>query len=137
MREHEFSVMIRSLGALETPWNVLPNYARDKIDHRITRVASFLTTQSLSNLIIGLNQMNVTCNDLSIASKLVLEHCIITTTSRSSSSRNSNDKPVNNNNIGNNNIKLHSFYELSPQEFVMMVYSMKRMNFIFDEINQL
>ena len=64
MKEHEYSVLLYSLGGLgaqlqDHPDHSLPSYVTDKIHHRATRVSTFLTSRSLANSIYGLGKCGV------------------------------------------------------------------------------
>ena len=53
MKEHEYSVLVYSLGELRVDWNNIPVVVKEKIFHRLTRVTSFITSRSLANLLYG------------------------------------------------------------------------------------
>ena len=54
MKEHEYSVLLYSLGELKLNWNKnLPVIVKEKVFHRLTRVSSFITSRSLANLLYG------------------------------------------------------------------------------------
>jgi hypothetical protein len=64
MKEHEYSVLLYSLGGLgaqlqDHPDHSLPSYVTDKIHHRATRVSTFLTSRSLANSLYGLGKCGV------------------------------------------------------------------------------
>lgn len=53
MREHEFAVLLYALGSLDVDWAQVPTYVTNKIEHRVSRVATFLTPRSTSNALYG------------------------------------------------------------------------------------
>ncbi len=54
MKEHEYSVLMYSLGELKLNWNTnLPVIVKEKMFHRLTRVSNFITSRSLANLLYG------------------------------------------------------------------------------------
>jgi hypothetical protein len=64
MREHEYSVLLYSLGGLKVQFQPgsdlsLPDYVTDKIYHRATRVSQFLTSRSLASALYGLGKCEV------------------------------------------------------------------------------
>lgn len=64
MKEHEYSVLLYSLGGLRVQFegsqeHALPSYVTDKIHHRATRVSTFLTSRSLANSLYGLGKCGV------------------------------------------------------------------------------
>ncbi|KAJ1379495.1 hypothetical protein B484DRAFT_426316 [Ochromonadaceae sp. CCMP2298] len=69
MFEHEFAVTLYSLGRLGAQWSHLPDFITDKLDHRITRVARFLTSQSLANTLQGLASMGLVWGGISADSR--------------------------------------------------------------------
>mmetsp|Transcript_17575 Transcript_17575/g.15853 ORF Transcript_17575/g.15853 Transcript_17575/m.15853 type:complete len:248 (-) Transcript_17575:61-804(-) len=63
MREYEYTVLLYALGELSTPWQSLGNVT-EKINHRVTRLSSFLTPRSTSNGLHGLAKCGARWRDL-------------------------------------------------------------------------
>lgn len=76
MKEHEFSVLLYSLGKLNLKWSELPDYVVSKIDHRVTRVECFISSRSLSNALCGLKQMNLKWEEMSFDARNSWENAL-------------------------------------------------------------
>ena len=60
MKEHEYSVLMYSLGELKLNWNTnLPVIVKEKMFHRLTRVSNFITSRSLANLLYGKHSISL------------------------------------------------------------------------------
>ena len=82
MKEHEYSVMLYSLGGLRAQLQgeselSLPSYVVDKIHHRATRVSSFLTSRSLANSLYGLGKCGVRWIDLTAETRCAWEDAML------------------------------------------------------------
>ena len=82
MKEHEYSVMLYSLGGLRAQLQgeselSLPCYVVDKIHHRATRVSSFLTSRSLANSLYGLGKCGVRWIDLTAETRCAWEDAML------------------------------------------------------------
>ena len=82
MKEHEYSVMLYSLGGLRAQLDVdaahaLPSYVTDKIHHRATRVSSFLTSRSLASSLHGLGKCNVEWMKLPVETRDAWEEALL------------------------------------------------------------
>ena len=70
MREHDYSVLLYSLGGLGarllagTSDPDFPDAVVEKVHHRMTRVGSFMTSRSLANGLYGLSQCGVGWGDV-------------------------------------------------------------------------
>jgi hypothetical protein len=62
-------VLLYALGLLEVEWLALPDYVREKIDHRTARVSLFLTGRSTSNALFGLGKCRARWTQLSDESR--------------------------------------------------------------------
>lgn len=86
MKEHEYSVLLYSLGGLRvqlqgTPEHTLPSYVTDKIHHRATRVSTFLTSRSLANSLYGLGKCGVRWMSLPVETRDAWQVAMVRTTS--------------------------------------------------------
>lgn len=82
MKEHEYSVMLYSLGGLRAQLQgnsevSLPSYVIDKIHHRATRVSAFLTSRSLANSLYGLGKCGVRWIDLAADTRSAWEDAML------------------------------------------------------------
>ena len=82
MKEHEYSVLLYSLGGLRAQLDgvsdhALPSYVTDKIFHRATRVSSFLTSRSLANSLHGLGKCNVEWMKLPVDTRDAWEEALL------------------------------------------------------------
>jgi hypothetical protein len=64
MKEHEYSVLLSSLGELGAKWSDFSPLIVEKISHRVTRVGPYFSSRSLSMSLHGLSRMNVKWTDL-------------------------------------------------------------------------
>jgi hypothetical protein len=86
MKEHEYSVLLYSLGGLRvqlqgSPEHTLPSYVTDKIHHRATRVSTFLTSRSLANSLYGLGKCGVRWMSLPVETRDAWQDAMVRTTS--------------------------------------------------------
>ena len=86
MKEHEYSVLLYSLGGLRvqlqgSPEHTLPSYVTDKIHHRATRVSAFLTSRSLANSLYGLGKCGVRWMSLPVETRDAWQDAMLRTTS--------------------------------------------------------
>ena len=78
MREHDYSVVLQSLGRLGVNWHSsLPLCVTEKIDHRLTRVGKFFSPSSLVDVISGLNSMQLKWTQLSPGGRQSLEEALV------------------------------------------------------------
>ena len=78
MREHDYSVVLQSLGRLGVNWHSsLPLCVTEKIDHRLTRVGKFLSPSSLVDTISGLSSMQLQWTQLSPGGRQSLEEALV------------------------------------------------------------
>ena len=78
MREHDYSVVLQSLGRLGVNWHSsLPLCVTEKIDHRLTRVGKFFSPSSLVDVISGLSSMQLQWTQLSPGGRQSLEEALV------------------------------------------------------------
>lgn len=77
MKEREFALVMFALGNFGASWNDLPDVVQNKINHRITRVAHYLSTRSTSDALCGMGKMGVVWNALPQASKKSWEDALL------------------------------------------------------------
>ena len=78
MREHDYSVVLQSLGRLGVNWHSsLPLCVAEKIDHRLTRVGKFFSPSSLVDAISGLSSMQLQWMQLSPGGRQSLEEALV------------------------------------------------------------
>lgn len=82
MREHEYSVLLYSLGGLRVQLHAgsdlsLPAYVTNKIHHRATRVSQFLTSRSLANALYGLGKCEMPWMDLPVETRSAWEEALL------------------------------------------------------------
>eukprot|EP01041_Mallomonas_annulata_P002982 gene2982-5854_t len=65
LKEHEYSVLLYSLGLLEAPWSELPDTLQIKINTRLPKVSIALRPRSIANGIWGLGKMRASVKDIS------------------------------------------------------------------------
>jgi len=59
-REHDYAVLLYSLGLLGAPLPAFDAAVREKIHYRATRVSGFLSARSTSNALLGLSRAGET-----------------------------------------------------------------------------
>lgn len=101
MKEHEYSVLLYSLGGLRVQLqgeseSSLPDYVTEKIHHRATRVSTFLTSRSLANSLYGLGKCGVSWMELPIETRDAWENAMLSLPASLSPSSISNQKHGNN-----------------------------------------
>jgi hypothetical protein len=82
MREHEYSVLLYSLGGLRAQLQgnsetCLPPYVTDKIHHRATRVSAFLSSRSLANALYGMGKCGVNWMELPVQTRDAWEGALL------------------------------------------------------------
>lgn len=78
MREHEYAVLLYSLGQLRVDWNDLHRAnVSEKLHHRATRVSSHLTSRSVCNALAGLSASGVKWSELPVQTQEAWQEALV------------------------------------------------------------
>jgi len=91
MKEHEYSVLLSSLGELGAKWSDFSPLVLEKITHRTTRVGPYFSSRSLSMTLHGLSRMNAKWADLPIPTREAFTKAMINEIDNTSNAENNNN----------------------------------------------